>query len=689
MAVSTNVSRRPNGTYSFRRTLDLGNGNQIRSRVSLRTRLKREATFRAAALNVHLEVFQLRMKMDDQFTGLSATERAEVYRHELLRARDNLAVTRADLQSRGDVEESRSYLTDALDAQEALHAEMAVAGVPLEWGNPSATISRFPQLSDGALQLILYDVANPPFYGSEDYKEVAIAALESIGVSPTELKVQQAQIAYHDAVRKAVQEVRAALLDPSAGYPDVPVAGFGPTLPALPVAMPAPAVTPPLADASAVDETMLPAEIARAAEVRRFASMTATEAANTYMAMNPRTGGQAGEVKGTEEWESWTGKTRNQFLVAVSLLEEVLDGRPLSAVTDDDILELDRLFGQLHGPTFRKSPRQRAMTMRDIAAEVASDRAAGKGSITKVGLGLTTTNRHFGFLRLLITWLGKKCPVLDIDFEAVIKKDKRSRRTRRDAYTVDEAKAVFSLPIFTGAAGVTKRLVVGKLIVHDAGYWVLILCWYTGFRREEVCALEIDDLQCDDDGNWFFILRDTATGRLKNQQSARVLPVADELIRLGLIRYRDALAAEGETLLFPELRGESGKGTLGDRFYKLWWTKISPHLDFLEPGQAVHSFRHSFASELKFADVELETRADMLGHALRGADGGDLLQGHAARAPPGADQAHPGRDRPSADAQAHPAAAGLAAPAAPRASFQEDLAAGPPCRWRGKGLTSG
>lgn len=102
----------------------------------------------------------------------------------------------------------------------------------------------------------------------------------------------------------------------------------------------------------------------------------------------------------------------------------------------------------------------------------------------------------------------------------------------------------------------------------------------------------------------------------------RLVPFADELTRLGLPEYIKALRAAGETMLFPELRTASGKRSYGDVFYKNWWMKIAKKLDFIEPGQAIHSFRHTVTTELKHREVFLETRADLVGHTMSGETAG-------------------------------------------------------------------
>jgi len=115
---------------------------------------------------------------------------------------------------------------------------------------------------------------------------------------------------------------------------------------------------------------------------------------------------------------------------------------------------------------------------------------------------------------------------------------------------------------------------------------------------------------------------------LKTDSSERAMPVAGELLRLGFDKYVEALQAEGEWLLFPELLPESGIGTLGRAFYKTRWTHLAKQLPFLVEGQANHSFRHTAIDAMKAAGISSEIRADFAGHKLASETEGRYSNAH-------------------------------------------------------------
>lgn len=346
-----------------------------------------------------------------------------------------------------------------------------------------------------------------------------------------------------------------------------------------------------------------------------WASMTPTQAAARFVSDNPKITGDA------KRRARWTDKTRSQFEAAARLLEKSYGARPLRALIREDVTKLNAHFARLPS-SHHKARRHDSMTLKEICCEAEAEVRAKARELATIGLGPTTTNRHFLFLKELVEWFGRQVPdISPIAWGDFIYEDDRNAREQRDAYTEDEGRTLFRLPIWTGSRSLGRRLECGTEIWHDASYWVLPIPWYTGCRREEICQLTLDDI-AQSDGIWYFTVTDENGGRVKNRAARRDVPFADELVRLGLPAYVEALRAVGETMLFPELRTESGSRSYGDVFYKNCWAKIAKHLDFTGAGQAIHSFRHMVTTELKFREVFLETRADLVGHAMTGETAG-------------------------------------------------------------------
>ncbi len=602
-------SIRKDGTYYFRRIIRLGNDKPFRIRLSLRTTDHCRARIMTPTLVVKSEALRMSMMQTMNRDGLTADQRAEIFRRQMLRERDRLEAGHAQLQlaDLGD-QLPEEALETHLDLSEAVSGDLARNG---ETG-PLLVIRIPPEDPETGEEPPIEILTWEDYIGAlagEDADALAPLHLSDLQIPLSPLNLQMAKRIIHQASVQAIREYREIVANHGAVYLPALMA------PPAPYVAPAPAPAlsaprPPAADAliNATDGSPSP-----------WRTMTPSEAAAAFIEANPRTGGLDGNAR--KKGPSWTEKTREQFKLPALLLEQIMEGRPLASVTDIDLGKLNAHFNRLHGPSFRKSPKHRTMTIQEIADQTDALVQAKKIPEQEIGLGIGTTNRHWGFLRQLTDWFARHQTIASLDYSAFIIADDRDPRTLRDTYSIEEGRQLFGLAPWSGSASISRRFAPGKTIVHDACYFVPLIAWYTGLRREEICGLELADIEQEDD-IWHFNIRDNTVRKLKTKTSNRLVPFADELVRLGLPDYVGSMRDAGETLLFPELTAESGKGTLGDAFYKLHWGKIASRLPFIERGQAMHSFRHTLTDELKANRVDQEVRADLVGHKISSETGG-------------------------------------------------------------------
>jgi integrase len=561
-----NVTRKQ-GTYYFLRLIRLGPDKPFRQRFSLKTTSRKRAALLAPAMTLICERLAMNMTVNIANDGLTAAQRSEIFRRQMLVERDRLEVMHAQLHilPPDDHEDIEKALSLRLGASEMAARDGAAKGKVDDF-----LVARIDPDDDNDLIVLMACSDLAASIAQDGAEEAAIARLAEIGVEQSALREAMARKVVNQARIEAIREFRQTLANPGAAYAPVPVAGYEQLAqPQLNVS--APQMPPPQAAPVIVGP---------------WTTMTPTEAVEKFFEHNPRTGGKDGTAR-RKSGEPWTNKTREQFKLPALLLEQVMHGQPLATVTHDHLVQLNTCFEALHGPSFRKSPTHREMTIWEIVAETAErvrrgEKAIAKaakrkdqdeavelpaGALTKgqLGLGLSTINCHWGFLRQLTTWFNKHQPLSPLDY--------------------------------------------------SAWYFVPLIGWYTGMRREEICGLMLDDIEVVG-GHWQFNVRPTEIRRLKTITSARKLPIASELMRLGLPDYVSALRAAGETMLFPESVAESGKGTMGDAYYKNIWTKIAAALPFLKTGQATHSFRHTVIDSMKGEGFSAEIRADFAGQKL-------------------------------------------------------------------------
>jgi integrase len=149
------------------------------------------------------------------------------------------------------------------------------------------------------------------------------------------------------------------------------------------------------------------------------------------------------------------------------------------------------------------------------------------------------------------------------------------RRSKRQPFDQADLTNIFSSCIFN------EQHLRSQGQSGEASYWIPIMMFYTGARTEEIAGLALADVVNDPQHGWHFNLIDRPSPEddlfddegggkskpksskgeesqahsrlLKNGKSIRRVPVAPELIELGLLRFMACVRADGHLSLFPNL----------------------------------------------------------------------------------------------------------------------------------------
>src|SRR5439155_14721701 len=79
----------------------------------------------------------------------------------------------------------------------------------------------------------------------------------------------------------------------------------------------------------------------------------------------------------------------------------------------------------------------------------------------------------------------------------------------------------------------------------EAAFWFPLIALLSGMRLEEIAGLRIHDLRQDEETRrWFFDVHPHGGRSVKTASSIRTVPVHPELERIGLLLYRQSVAAE-------------------------------------------------------------------------------------------------------------------------------------------------
>lgn len=319
--------------------------------------------------------------------------------------------------------------------------------------------------------------------------------------------------------------------------------------------------------------------------------------------------------------ERWDGKSGRQARSTVTLFELLMDRKKLGAYLQDD---LTAFMNKL-----RFVPKRYDLTSAVSRKSVLDHVAAGEAAAGEAGgkpipgeRSNRTRNRHLSSLAAIVRWgvtnnKGKSDITFDKQF-AIVSKRKRAR-SERPATSKDDVAALFAVPTWTGsqlhrggtgAAILKARVTPGDVIVHDAFYWVPLLLYYTGARREEICKLCPGDVKLDPIPHIFIDFTDF--GRIKNDQSVRPVPLHRELIRLGFLQFVEECRKRGYPVLFPELTPTNAVQNFGDVYYKNVWTNLKRAAKLADDATN-HGMRHRFSTDLKAKKVFSEFRRDVMG----------------------------------------------------------------------------
>lgn len=162
----------------------------------------------------------------------------------------------------------------------------------------------------------------------------------------------------------------------------------------------------------------------------------------------------------------------------------------------------------------------------------------------------------------------------------------------------------------------------------EGTYWIPLLMFYTGARPEELAGLALSDLHQDPELGWYLNLIDRQTDddcdlfddgvpnshrrTLKNAPSTRQIPVAQQLIELGLLRYAEWLRERGEKVFFPTLKKDT-QDKLAGAFSK-YFGRYKRAVGIKDKRKVLYSFRHSMKDLLEAAECPSKYLKRMLGH---------------------------------------------------------------------------
>ncbi len=245
-----------------------------------------------------------------------------------------------------------------------------------------------------------------------------------------------------------------------------------------------------------------------------------------------------------------------------------------------------------------------------IVEVINANKKAGKPTLSR-----QTVRRYMSSLGGLCRWMVthdylEANPVIDM-------LPKRSATgNQKPVFTDEQLLVLFSSTLFAGCRGPTWRDASepGKHLIRDHRFWMPWIMMFSGARLGEVAQLLVADIRVEHDIAIMHITEQGGHGkRTKTKGSMRSVPVHSELLKLGLLEFRDVAASSGQVRLFPEVAIPSD-GQIAAQFSR----EFGRYLERLGMksgrGLSAHSFRHGFVDKARKAGFTDDEIALVVGH---------------------------------------------------------------------------
>ncbi len=320
-----------------------------------------------------------------------------------------------------------------------------------------------------------------------------------------------------------------------------------------------------------------------------------------------------------EEWiaeksvRNWVEKTEREHRVWMDHFISVIGDKPIDQYGKADARQFKNLLMRLPANWNKKDE------LRGLKISDAAERAA---ALNLTPMSDKNINKLMGFVGAFWGWAAVNYDEnLSNPFKGMKIKIRVKARDERDPFTMDELKAIFSSPLYTGCKSARHWGIKGNHIPKDHGrFWVPLIALYTGARSGEIIQLRLNDIREADGINYFHLTNAEEDQRLKTSTSRRDIPIHQDLIKIGLLDLVKLRRSQGEDRLFPELK--MGSDGYYSTPYSRHFRRLLESLGIKKSSKEVfHSFRHNFEDACRESSVSKEIMDALQGHGEEGMSG--------------------------------------------------------------------
>lgn len=318
---------------------------------------------------------------------------------------------------------------------------------------------------------------------------------------------------------------------------------------------------------------------------RSGSTATLQQAIDAYMHENRRIG-------------AWRAATFAKKEASLGLLCEVIGGeRPIASITKQDASTVKKVLLEL------PANRHKIARTRDLSL---------KGALEVQGVQKVSTVTIDGYISVFqsfFDWAERNGHAGEKLFTGMRLGKSASKGTpKRKAFEQTALNAVFR--------EITQNHL--RLVKKDSHKWASLIGMFAGARLNEICQLQVADIQ-QEDGVWFFNLMDDGDSnkRFKSDAAIRKVPLHHELLRLGLLDFHASQMQRGEKRMFPDYTHciKNGYGRALGRWFN---GTLTPALGIKSKHHVFHGFRHTMISRLAQAGIEEPIYQSIVGHERQG-----------------------------------------------------------------------
>ncbi|WP_354376644.1 tyrosine-type recombinase/integrase [Thalassospira sp. MBR-102] len=273
---------------------------------------------------------------------------------------------------------------------------------------------------------------------------------------------------------------------------------------------------------------------------------------------------------------------------------------------DKNLIEYKRSDSNLYRNTILELPKYPANWKKYFATTKVSEVLEKNKKLKRDTVSKTTFNKkHLAVLVPFFKW-GIKQGYVDFNIfddmtsDLTTKEKHIKRKEKRPSFSIEELNTIFNSENFTNRH-------------KDLVYYGPLILLFSGLRFGELGQLKLKDI-VEHNG----ILHFDLTGNdksLKTVSSYRLVPVHDELQKIGLLKYVEERLKQSknpEEYLFDISYNEKTKTYDSRRILRLF--ESFKEQGTLRKNIVVHSFRHSFRNKLVESGVDSETISMAMGH---------------------------------------------------------------------------